>query len=91
VEDIESLARIAGHYERSILYEVADYGEVFWVTDESGQFRYVVPAEQAPEQSYAAAGEPEAQYGPAEAADGEAPTAEHWRGGGLLTGGGAPA
>ncbi|MGO9487453.1 MAG: hypothetical protein ACLQBB_00305, partial [Solirubrobacteraceae bacterium] len=47
VEDIESLVRIAEHYERSILFEVTEYGEAFWVTDESGQFRFVAdPAEQ---------------------------------------------
>ena len=28
------------HYDRSILHERTDYGEAFWVTDESGQFRY---------------------------------------------------
>jgi signal peptidase I len=48
VEDVDSLARIAAHYDRSILHELADYGEVFWVSDESGQFRYVVPAEPEP-------------------------------------------
>lgn len=56
VEDIESLARIAGHYERSILYELTEYGEVFWVSDESGQFRYVAdPAEEEILEYYAAA------------------------------------
>ncbi len=48
VEDFDSLVRIAEHYERSILFELTEYGEAFWVTDESGQFRYVVdPGEQA--------------------------------------------
>ncbi len=42
VEDIDSLARIAAHYERSILHERAEYGDAFWVCDESGQFRYAV-------------------------------------------------
>ena len=42
VEDIDSLARIAVHYERSILHERAEYGDAFWVCDESGQFRYAV-------------------------------------------------
>ncbi len=41
VQDIDSLVRIAEHYERSILYELAEYGDAYWVTDESGQFRYV--------------------------------------------------
>ena len=38
--DIDALARIAEHYERSILHETYDGAEAFWVTDESGQFRY---------------------------------------------------
>jgi signal peptidase I len=42
VADIDSLARIAAHYERSILHERAEYGDAFWVSDESGQFRYAV-------------------------------------------------
>jgi signal peptidase I len=42
VEDMEALAQIAEHYDRSILHEVAEDGEAFWVTDESGQFRYAV-------------------------------------------------
>jgi signal peptidase I len=44
VADIEALVRIAEHYERSILHETLDDGEAFWVTDESGQFRYLVGA-----------------------------------------------
>ncbi len=55
VEDIDSLARVAAHYERSVLHERAEYGDAFWVCDESGQFRYAVldphwqaPAEEAP-------------------------------------------
>jgi signal peptidase I len=50
VEDIDSLARIAAHYERSILHERAEYGDAFWVCDESGQFRYAAldPLWQAP-------------------------------------------
>jgi signal peptidase I len=40
VEDMEALVRIAEHYERSILRERTAAGDVFWVTDESGQFRY---------------------------------------------------
>jgi signal peptidase I len=42
VADIEALVRIAEHYDRSILHEETDEGEAFWVTDESGQFRYAV-------------------------------------------------
>jgi hypothetical protein len=44
VADMEALVRIAEHYDRSILYEADDEGEAFWVTDESGQFRYAVGA-----------------------------------------------
>ncbi len=42
VADMEALVRIAAHYDRSILHETTDWGEAFWVTDESGQFRYAV-------------------------------------------------
>jgi signal peptidase I len=42
VADMDSLARIAAHYERSILHERTEYGDAFWVSDESGQFRYAV-------------------------------------------------
>ncbi len=55
VEDMEALAQIAEHYDRSILHEVAEDGEAFWVTDESGQFRYAVGMWASP-----AAGEPAA-------------------------------
>ncbi len=44
VEDMEALAQIAEHYDRSILHESAEDGEAFWVTDESGQFRYAIGA-----------------------------------------------
>jgi signal peptidase I len=44
VPDIGSLAQIAEHYDRSILHEVSDEGEAFWVIDESGQFRYALGA-----------------------------------------------
>ncbi len=44
VADMESLVRIAEHYDRSILCETTDEGEAFWVTDESGQFRYTIGA-----------------------------------------------
>ncbi|HXN38989.1 MAG TPA: signal peptidase I [Solirubrobacteraceae bacterium] len=40
VADIDALVRIAEHYERTILFETAGEGDAFWVTDESGQFRY---------------------------------------------------
>ncbi len=46
VADIEALVRIAEHYDRSILHELTDYGEAFWVTDESGQFRFWIGAAQ---------------------------------------------
>ncbi len=44
VADMEALAQIAEHYDRSILHEIAEEGEAFWVTDESGQFRYALGA-----------------------------------------------
>jgi signal peptidase I len=44
VADMEALVRIAEHYDRSILHETDDESEAFWVTDESGQFRYAVGA-----------------------------------------------
>ena len=47
VADFDSLLKIAAHYERSILHEHADYGDAFWVTDESGQFRYAIWASTA--------------------------------------------
>jgi signal peptidase I len=56
VADMESLARIAEHYDRSILHETTGTGDAFWVTDESGQFRYAPEAAVA-EQAVAA--EPE--------------------------------
>jgi hypothetical protein len=88
VEDMEALARIAAHYERSILSETTEYGEAFWVTDESGQFRYVAVeaepewAQNAPEpieaEPFSApAAEPYAPE-PAQADPSEAPTATHW-------------
>ncbi len=42
VADMEALVGIAERYDRSILHEVTEDGEAFWVTDESGQFRYSV-------------------------------------------------
>jgi hypothetical protein len=47
VADIDSLVRIAEHYDRSILHERGDGAGAFWVTDESGQFRYAVGADPA--------------------------------------------
>ncbi len=44
VADMDALARISEHYDRSILYEVSDQGHAFWVADESGQFRFVLDA-----------------------------------------------
>ncbi len=44
VADMDALARIAEHYDRSILYEVTEEGHAFWVADESGQFRFVLDA-----------------------------------------------
>jgi signal peptidase I len=44
VADMEALVRIAEHYDRSVLYEETEDGEAFWVSDESGQFRYAVAA-----------------------------------------------
>ena len=44
VADMESLVRIAEHYDRSILQESGETGDAFWVTDESGQFRFAVGA-----------------------------------------------
>jgi hypothetical protein len=56
VADMDSLVRIAEHYDRSVLHESTDDGDAFWVTDESGQFRYA-PRAVAAEQALAA--EPE--------------------------------
>jgi len=40
VTDVDALASIAEHYDRSILHERSGGVDSFWVTDESGQFRY---------------------------------------------------
>jgi signal peptidase I len=59
VSDMESLVKIAEHYDRSILREETSDGDAYWVTDESGQFRYTVDAhsgalpEQAAEPAWA--------------------------------------
>ncbi len=57
VADIAALAQIAEHYDRSILEESGEEGVSFWVTDESGQFRYPLGA-----WASAAAGEPRDQF-----------------------------
>ncbi len=44
VADMAALVRIAEHYERSILHERTVEGDAFWVTDESGQFRFALGA-----------------------------------------------
>jgi signal peptidase I len=44
VADMDALAQIAEHYDRSILCEMAEEGEAYWVADESGQFRYALGA-----------------------------------------------
>jgi signal peptidase I len=44
VADMQSLVKIAEHYDRSILYEGARDGDAYWVSDESGQFRYALGA-----------------------------------------------
>jgi signal peptidase I len=44
VADMDALARIAEHYDRSILHETTGTGDTFWVADESGQFRYIIGA-----------------------------------------------
>ena len=44
VADMDALVHIAEHYDRSILCERTPEGEAFWVTDESGQFRYLIGA-----------------------------------------------
>jgi signal peptidase I len=53
VSDMESLVKIAEHYDRSILREEASDGDAYWVTDESGQFRYTVdaPSEALPDRA----------------------------------------
>jgi signal peptidase I len=55
VADMDALTRIAEHYDRSILHEKTEHGDAFWVTDESGHFRYTAPAEAQPGESVAPA------------------------------------
>jgi signal peptidase I len=44
VNDMDALVRIADRYDRAILHEHDPIdGDAFWVTDESGQYRYAVP------------------------------------------------
>jgi signal peptidase I len=65
VPDIEALVRIAEHYDRSILHEETEDGEAFWVTDESGQFRYAVSSTWTEdEEAYAQAYEQQATEWP---------------------------
>ncbi|HTU77834.1 MAG TPA: signal peptidase I [Solirubrobacteraceae bacterium] len=86
VVDMDALARIADHYDRSILHERRPGCDAFWVTDESGQFRYALGADAAsarereprPQQPYASAADagaavPAAAQAPAAGA--QAPTA----------------
>ena len=68
VADMDALARIAEHYDRSILYEVTAEGHAFWVADESGQFRFVLDTP-------APAPEPDT---PAWEQDAQAPPAPAW-------------
>jgi len=42
VADMQALVQIAEHYDRSILHEARDEGDAFWVTDESGHFRFAL-------------------------------------------------
>jgi signal peptidase I len=44
VADIDSLARLAEHYDRSILHESSEAGDVYWITDESGNYRCTIDA-----------------------------------------------
>jgi hypothetical protein len=67
VADMEALVRIAQHYDRSILHESYGDGEAFWVSDESGHFRYAVggpapAADPAPAFSRAPAAVPSADF-----------------------------
>ncbi len=65
VEDIDALARIAEHYDRSILQEHTQQGDAFWVSDESGQFRYRADgAEPARDPIVASRGGETAETGP---------------------------
>ena len=74
VADMESLVRIAEHYDRSILYEAARDGDAYWVSDESGQFRYApgAPALDADASAWSAA-EPQPDVWPA-----AEPAADAW-------------
>ncbi len=67
VADMDALARIAEHYDRSILHEATADGDAFWVTDESGQFRFALGAP-------AVSADCEPEYEPV----GYEPAAEDW-------------
>jgi signal peptidase I len=82
VEDMDALVNIAEHYERSILHESVDGEEAFWVTDESGQFRYVLGAAPAAlpepyEDPYAEQGYAAHVVDPDRLAPAEEPTMQH--------------
>jgi signal peptidase I len=64
VADMDALAQIAEHYDRSILLETTADGEAFWVADESAQFRYAIGA-------WASAADEAIENGPVEAFAGE--------------------
>ncbi len=55
VADMQALVQIAEHYDRSILHEAGDEGDAFWVTDESGHFRFALGAPSATPQDAAVA------------------------------------
>ncbi len=74
VADMDALARIAEHYDRSILHETGGQGDAFWVTDESGQFRYTVGAAASPTPGQLA--EPVRPIAPAQPVAPESPTPE---------------
>ena len=57
VTNMDALVEIAERYDRSILHETGEEGEAFWVTDESGQFRYALGAPAYPAESEVTAGE----------------------------------
>ena len=74
VADMDALARIAEHYDRSILHEATADGDAFWVADESGQFRFALGAPASSEgyepagEAWPAGGRLDAPAWPAEAA-----------------------
>jgi signal peptidase I len=78
VADIDALARIAEHYDRSILHEQTVDGDAFWVTDESGHFRYALQpaATSTVREPYAPAWTGEQE--PVSGASGQNGTADAW-------------